>query len=125
MEVLQVIGFLAVAACWGCTNPLLNKGGNGISNKDKQPGVIGEVTYLLTNWRFMAPFVVNQLGSVLYNVVLSMSDVSLAQPLCNSLAMVFTAVTARILGEEPLTVNKVLGMILVCTGVTVCCYSKL
>lgn len=48
----------------------------------------------------MIPFIVNQLGSVMYFIALQNIDISLALPVANSLTFVFTAIVGWILGEE-------------------------
>ncbi|NXG03456.1 TM234 protein, partial [Sakesphorus luctuosus] len=48
------------------------------------------------------------------------SELSLAVPLCNSLALVVTLVTGRILGEELGGKRAVAGMLLTILGVSLC-----
>ncbi|KFQ30273.1 Transmembrane protein 234, partial [Mesitornis unicolor] len=48
----------------------------------------------------VVPFLLNQGGSVLFYLTLASADLSLAVPLCNSLAVIVTLVTGRILGED-------------------------
>ncbi|NXG93088.1 TM234 protein, partial [Stercorarius parasiticus] len=48
------------------------------------------------------------------------SDLSLAVPLCNSLALIVTLVTGRILGEDIGGGRAVAGMLLTVLGVTLC-----
>ncbi|KFQ73880.1 Transmembrane protein 234, partial [Phaethon lepturus] len=48
----------------------------------------------------MVPFLLNQGGSLLFYLTLASADLSLAVPLCNSLALIVTLVTGRILGED-------------------------
>jgi hypothetical protein len=52
--------------------------------------------------QFLLPFLLNQLGSVAYVATLGSSAISLAQPICNSLAVLFNCITSRLLGEKPL-----------------------
>ncbi|KFV93742.1 Transmembrane protein 234 [Fulmarus glacialis] len=64
----------------------------------------------------MVPFLLNQGGSVLFYLTLASADLSLAVPLCNSLALIVTLVTGRMLGED-------IGgkrMLLTVLGVTLC-----
>jgi multidrug transporter EmrE-like cation transporter len=79
----------------------------------------------LANWRFSIPFLVNQSGSILNNFLLGSLEVSIVVPLVNSLGLVFTALTARLLGEaEPLTAGRLLGTALVLAGVALCLVGK-
>ncbi|NXG67587.1 TM234 protein, partial [Hemiprocne comata] len=68
----------------------------------------------------MVPFLLNQGGSVLFYLTLASTDLSLAVPLCNSLALIVTVVTGRILGEDIGSKRAVAGMLLTLLGVTLC-----
>ncbi|KFP86374.1 Transmembrane protein 234, partial [Apaloderma vittatum] len=48
----------------------------------------------------MVPFLLNQSGSLLFYLTLASTDLSVAVPLCNSLALIVTLVTGKILGED-------------------------
>ena len=67
------------------------------------------------------PYVFNQLGSLLFYFVLSRTDLSLAVPTCNALALVFSMLTSHWLGErvdKPL--QTLTGACLIISGVTSC-----
>ncbi|NWI56736.1 TM234 protein, partial [Calyptomena viridis] len=68
----------------------------------------------------MVPFLLNQGGSLLFYLTLASTDLSLAVPLCNSLALVVTLVTGRILGEDVGGKWAVAGMLLTILGVSLC-----
>ncbi|KGL91424.1 Transmembrane protein 234 [Charadrius vociferus] len=68
----------------------------------------------------MVPFLLNQGGSLLFYITLASTDLSLAVPLCNSLALIVTLVTGRILGEDIGGKGAVAGMLLPVLGVTLC-----
>ncbi|XP_075801061.1 transmembrane protein 234 isoform X2 [Microtus pennsylvanicus] len=51
-------------------------------------------------------------------------DLTLAVPICNSLAMVFTLIVGKILGEDVGGKQAVAGMVLAITGVTLCITSS-
>ncbi|NXX52185.1 TM234 protein, partial [Scopus umbretta] len=68
----------------------------------------------------MVPFLLNQGGSLLFYLTLASTDLSLAVPLCNSLALIVTLVTGRILGEDVGGKRAVAGMLLTVLGVTLC-----
>lgn len=105
------LAFIAVGALWGCTNPLLNRGSKGMEQRADLKALpvvqraVAEIAYIVSQWRFVVPFIINQLGSVVYFGVISSEGtaLSLAYPICNALATLFTAVTSSLLGEEPLT----------------------
>ena len=75
----------------------------------------------LKNVRVWLPYVVNQSGSVMYYFTLANSNLSLAVPICNALALVFSIFTSIALGES---IRRpwvtILGAALVVAGVTLC-----
>ncbi|NXE73790.1 TM234 protein, partial [Cochlearius cochlearius] len=68
----------------------------------------------------MVPFLLNQGGSLFFYLTLASTDLSLAVPLCNSLALIATLVTGRILGEDIGGKRAAAGMLLTVLGVTLC-----
>ncbi|NXP28061.1 TM234 protein, partial [Scytalopus superciliaris] len=68
----------------------------------------------------VVPFLLNQGGSLLFYLTLASTELSLAVPLCNALALVVTLVTGRILGEELGGKRAVAGMVLTILGVSLC-----
>jgi drug/metabolite transporter (DMT)-like permease len=120
---LATCQLMLVALLWGTTNPCINR-----ASKDKQadasappPGLLP----LLRNWRFVVPFLLNQLGSLLYLGCLSSLSLSFAVPTVNALSMLLTAVTAHVLGERN-KINKRIaaGMVLMLAGICTCILSE-
>jgi len=109
----MILAVLAVGVLWGCTNPFIAKA-------ESRRGVVG----LFSDWRFLLPYGLNQLGAVAYALVLARLDVSIAHPLCNALALVCTAATAVCLGEKSLSFSQVLGILLVLLGSALCVRSR-
>uniref|UniRef100_A0A8D0C4E3 Transmembrane protein 234 n=1 Tax=Salvator merianae TaxID=96440 RepID=A0A8D0C4E3_SALMN len=70
--------------------------------------------------QYILPFVLNQCGSLVYYLTLASTDLTLAVPLCNSLALVFTLVTGKIVGENIGGARAVLGMLLTALGIALC-----
>ncbi|XP_031347644.1 transmembrane protein 234 homolog isoform X2 [Photinus pyralis] len=101
--IYEIASLLTVAALWGCTNPLIKRGSKDIV-KVKADNCIAqfflELKYLFTNYKYLLPMGLNQLGSVLYFVLLQSLDLSLMVPVANSLTFVFTAITGKYLGEQ-------------------------
>lgn len=113
---------LLVAALWGVTNPLLNRGGAGVD--EAGGGLARRTWHLLTSPGFALPFAANQAGSALYVSLLGAHDLSVVVPVCNALTFAFTAVAARALGERALPARAAAGLALIVAGVAVCLASK-
>ncbi|EGZ21141.1 hypothetical protein PHYSODRAFT_490822 [Phytophthora sojae] len=124
-----LLSFLFVGALWGCTNPLIKRGSDADVMYTRKDNSLEEMKKqlldLMKNWQFLLPFALNQSGSVAYVFLLGSTDVSNAVPICNSLAFVFTAITSRLLGEQPQRpISTYTGMTLILTGVAICFDSK-
>ena len=125
---LQVCCLLFVALLWGVTNPLMKAGSRGVENAKRGSqywGWIAELFFLARQWRYVASFLLNQAGSVLFYWTVSQSDVSLVVPVTNSLTLVVTTVAGRVLLKEgELPWKSYAGMSLILAGVTFCVYAK-
>ncbi|XP_067316700.1 transmembrane protein 234 [Anolis sagrei] len=114
---------LLVALLWGGTNPFLKKGTEGLEQVKKERRslqLLAEMKFLCLNYKVVVPFVLNQCGSLVYYLTLASTDLTLAVPLCNSLALVFTLATGKVLGEEIGGTRAALGMLLTVSGVALC-----
>ncbi|CAG9570604.1 unnamed protein product [Danaus chrysippus] len=91
---------------WGCTNPFIRQGTKGLRKvcaKTRLGQAYAEIIFLLGNWRYVVPWLINQCGSLVYLSAVQRVPLSLAVPTANSLAFAFTALTGASLGiEEPL-----------------------
>ncbi|XP_026794881.2 transmembrane protein 234 [Pangasianodon hypophthalmus] len=127
VSVVEVLCLLLVAALWGATNPFLRKGTEGIEHVrrgDKISQFLAEVKFLFLNVKYLVPFLLNQSGSVVFYLTLATTDLSLAVPTVNSLSLVFTMFSGKLLGEEFGGKSAVLGMVLITAGVTLCVLSS-
>ncbi|XP_071438614.1 transmembrane protein 234 homolog [Hetaerina americana] len=116
-----------VAFLWGATNPLIKKGSVGVERVNQGSAVLQfmhEIKFLVLNWKYVIPFLINQGGSVLYFSTLKYTDISLAVPLTNALTFLFTWIVGRILGEEPVDKRTILGMVFIMLGIGLCCLDK-
>ncbi|CAG4951850.1 unnamed protein product [Parnassius apollo] len=113
---------------WGCTNPFIRQGTKGL--RSVQAGTrlgqaYAEIVFLLSNWRYVVPFLVNQCGSLVYLMAVQRAPLSLAVPASNSLAFAFTAITGSAIGaEEPLDYGSILGIVFIVIGTALCCWDK-
>ncbi|CAG9792615.1 unnamed protein product [Diatraea saccharalis] len=93
-------------ALWGCTNPFIRQGTKGLRDVHAKTWLgqaWAEVSFLLGNWRYVLPWLVNQSGSLAYLAAVQRAPLSVAVPTANSLAFAFTAVVGAVIGaEEPL-----------------------
>ncbi|MFN9940046.1 MAG: hypothetical protein ACK56I_11295 [bacterium] len=55
--------------------------------------VLSEIGALFSNWRFLLPFGLNQLASLLNNFVVAGNDLSIAVPSVNCITFIMTFIT--------------------------------
>lgn len=139
-----LIGVFTVATLWGCTNPFLRLASLHSVRAAKQPesedkiGRIQDsllsprqlVSHLFTQVGFYAPFLINQLGSVVFYLLLGTYDVSIAVPVVNGLTLAFTALTEALLRRREVSSTEAscvslgyadgVGIAFILTGVYLC-----
>ncbi|TRY86804.1 hypothetical protein DNTS_020525, partial [Danionella cerebrum] len=119
----EVFSLLLVSILWGCTNPFLKKGTEGIEGiqrGNKLQQILAELRFLFFNLKYLVPFLLNQSGSLFFYFTLASTDLSLAVPVVNSLTFLFTVLMGKLLGEEFGGNRAILGMFLIVSGVTLC-----
>ena len=79
---------------------------------------------MLTTWKLILSFLLNQCGSVLFYFTLASADLSLAVPISNSLTLLFTVLIGSYLGENIGFARSYVGMLFVMIGIGVCVASK-
>ncbi|XP_052572828.1 transmembrane protein 234 isoform X2 [Peromyscus californicus insignis] len=122
----QVLALVLVAALWGGTQPLLKRASAGLQQVHEKTWarqLLQEMKTLFLNTEYLMPFLLNQSGSLLYYLTLASTDLTLAVPICNSLAIVFTLIVGKVLGED-IGGKPVAGMVLTVTGITLCVSSS-
>lgn len=128
MSIATAASLIVVAGLWGATNPFIKSGSKGIESIKASTPVrqfVAELLFLMTNWKYLVPFLLNQSGSVMYYITLASADLSLAVPITNSLTFIFTAISGHMLGERIKSRKTVFGMVLVVAGVTLCVLDKI
>ncbi|XP_061192024.1 transmembrane protein 234 homolog [Saccostrea echinata] len=119
---------IVVAAMWGATNPFIKHGSSGIENVKENGKVrqfLMELKFLIFNWKYLVPFLINQGGSVLYYITLASAELSLAVPITNSLTFLFTIISGRFLGDQIHHWETYVGMLLILAGVALCVSDKM
>uniref|UniRef100_A0A7N8YCF0 Transmembrane protein 234 n=1 Tax=Mastacembelus armatus TaxID=205130 RepID=A0A7N8YCF0_9TELE len=119
LVVVELLSLLLVSVLWGCTNPLLKRGTEGIENVTRT----SRVSQLLAEM-YLVPFLLNQSGSLVFYYTLSTTELSLAVPVANSLTFLCTLITGKLLGEEFGGKQAVAGMFLTMAGITLCVISS-
>ncbi|XP_076421273.1 transmembrane protein 234 isoform X2 [Peromyscus maniculatus bairdii] len=122
----QVLALVLVAALWGGTQPLLKRASAGLQQVHEKTWarqLLQEMKTLFLNTEYLMPFLLNQSGSLLYYLTLASTDLTLAVPICNSLAIVFTLIVGKVFGED-IGGKPVAGMVLTVTGITLCITSS-
>ncbi|ORY49944.1 hypothetical protein BCR33DRAFT_713540 [Rhizoclosmatium globosum] len=92
----NVGGLLAVAVCWGFTNPFIKRGSDGVELVSKKHAK--DPWYIRTlqeQW-----FLLTRCGSAVYYYTLGNSNLSMIVPITNSLNLAFTILAGTLLGEE-------------------------
>ncbi|XP_071222753.1 transmembrane protein 234-like [Salvelinus alpinus] len=87
-----------VAVLWGCTNPYLKRGTEGIEHVKKENKFnqfLAEVKFLFLNIKYLIAFLLNQSGSLVYYFTLTTTDLSLVVPVANSLSLLFILLTGK------------------------------
>lgn len=128
MWLYQYASLVLVGFFWGATNPLIKRGTTGIHNIQSNGLVhkfLLEMQYLVTEWRYVLPFLLNQCGSALYMYTLQGAELSLAVPIANSSAFIFTALASMVLREQMPNKDSFIGMLLISSGILTCIYSNI
>ncbi|XP_042295740.1 transmembrane protein 234 [Sceloporus undulatus] len=119
----ELSALLLVSLLWGGTNPFLKRGTEGLERVKEERctlQLVAEMKFLCLNYKYVVPFVLNQCGSLVYYLTLASADLTLAVPLCNSLALIFTLATGKLLGEDIGGARAALGMLLTILGIALC-----
>ena len=130
-----VFCYFLVGILWGCTNPFIKYAqakNNGSSLPTNNNNTVESKTYLNTIKKFVTdpfmflPFLLNQSGSFFYYFIIASQPISVASPICNSLAFMFTAVTGYCYFKEELHSLSLLliGVAFVLTGSFICISSS-
>lgn len=132
VDVLSLVLLSIVAILWGTTNALMKTGVEGIEkcgvpNSSWWRNIWEEIKFLVTNWRYVGPYGVNQLGSLIYYYALGYCDLSIAGPLTNTMTFVVTYFAdgyflkgSKSNKQDSGSVYKKAGLVCICAGI-ICC----
>lgn len=80
---------------------------------------------LLTfRWKFLAAYLYDQAGSMLYYYVLGQTDLSTAVPIANGLTFAFAGLTEALIEKKLPSRSTIEGTVLILAGVYICFSSK-
>ena len=134
---IEFICLIIVGMFWGCTNPLIRKGSlldstttssvscntndKSLTTNEKN---VSSILNELLKFRFVRvilPYIINQLGSLFFYFTLSNTNLSVAVPVCNALALVFSILTCWMIGEHVNhPIRSMIGSIFILIGVMLC-----
>ncbi|XP_022199406.1 transmembrane protein 234 homolog [Nilaparvata lugens] len=122
MSAVLALQMFTVALLWGVTNPFLKSGSKGIEKVGADgflQRIIREIIFLVFNYKYMIPFILNQLGSAVFVLLtLQQGDINVVVPVTNSLTFVITTLVGYLKGEGKLNRDSIIGLILISLGST-------
>jgi hypothetical protein len=95
-DLRTVAAALLVGVIWGSTNPFIRRGSLAVEQAQQQQQLQGH-SKQWASWfspYIVIPWVINQLGSLLFVVVLGQSDISMAVPVANAISIAANAVVS-------------------------------
>lgn len=128
MSILELLVLILVGFLWGATNPLIKRGSVGfdkIEAATRWKKIWLELKFLTTRWQYTIPFLLNQLGGILFVFALQNSELSMAVPIANSCSFLFTVLMAFLLGEQKPSRNALIGITLISLGISICVIAKM
>ncbi|XP_059937777.1 transmembrane protein 234 isoform X5 [Mesoplodon densirostris] len=114
----QVLALVLVAALWGGTQPLLKRASSHLQQVHERTWA----RQLLQETKTL--FLNTECGSLLYYLTLASTDLTLAVPISNSLAIIFTLIVGKALGEDIGGKRAFAGMVLTVAGIALCITSS-
>ena len=114
-ELLPLLCLVLSAMLWGVTDALMKVFAPPPASSS--PSILVTLISLLRSPAYLGLLLLNQLGSILYYYSLSLGRLSIISPVVNTGKFIFTAVAGRFLGEPEPSSRKVVGLLLLLSGV--------
>lgn len=111
-ELLPLLSLVLSAVLWGVTDALMKQ-----TAPPSSSSVTTTLSSLISSPAYITLLLVNQLGSLLYYVSLSLGRLSVISPVVNTGKFIVTAATGRFLGEPKPSQRKAAGLLLLLLGV--------
>ena len=113
-----MLDFFLVGVLWGCTTPFLR---SRESQKSSSSSTVSHLLSIFTDFRFLAFFGLNQLGSIFFYRLLAVHSLAIAAAGANALAFVFSAVTEAVFISRRLPDSRTsFGATLIISGLYLC-----
>eukprot|EP00918_Siedleckia_nematoides_P060220 GHVU01131378.1.p1 GENE.GHVU01131378.1~~GHVU01131378.1.p1 ORF type:complete len:127 (+),score=13.63 GHVU01131378.1:328-708(+) len=93
----RVLEYLIVAMLWGVTTPFIHEGASKARRPHKGGGFFAEVLSSFKRWRILVPYLVNQLGSVAFYLLVARYPLAPTAVAVNLLTFAFTLCTESLL----------------------------
>uniref|UniRef100_A0A0N4ZKT4 Transmembrane protein 234 homolog n=1 Tax=Parastrongyloides trichosuri TaxID=131310 RepID=A0A0N4ZKT4_PARTI len=124
---INLFYIVLVSFIWGTSNPFIRKGTLYNDNNKKVNDGKRErgnkilesalnVCEFITNWRFFIPFLINQIGSIFYNILLISMPITIVVPMVNSLTFFFTALVGSYVDGSNMSIKQWFGVIILFIG---------
>eukprot|EP00831_Metopus_contortus_P005035 TRINITY_DN1188_c0_g1_i9.p2 TRINITY_DN1188_c0_g1~~TRINITY_DN1188_c0_g1_i9.p2 ORF type:complete len:130 (+),score=4.14 TRINITY_DN1188_c0_g1_i9:230-619(+) len=121
---MEVYFSLIVGLLWGLTNPFLEQGSKGTTNESEETkrrciAVRWGLFFwrLLINWRFLVPFLLNQVGSILFYYALGNYSIALVVPVSNCISFTITYICETIMKRTGIKFLDMAGIGIVILGI--------
>jgi hypothetical protein len=129
IDFTPIIGYFLVGLLWGVTNPFIKRATVSSKAAETSRNPATGKSHLATLRQFCSepksfvPFLVNQMGSLVFYYMLSTEPVSRTAPICNAITFIFTALTGYVCFQEEVHSPLLLavGSLLVVLGTYFCC----
>ena len=117
IEIESFFPFLLVAIFWGATNPLIENSVNETENFEADDFSVKGFWNVIKRKKFVVAFGINQIGSVLYGILLGMHEEHYSSLLANSLTTVVTFIAESYFKKKKFNWKNVMGMGLIVGGI--------
>jgi drug/metabolite transporter (DMT)-like permease len=129
-----LLACLGVSLVWGITNPFLRDG--TLQKQKVHPSIdrvlhrcpfwLANILSVVLNYRWFIPFILNQLGGLVFTVILGSNSapITITAPVTNALTLVITFITGYLVFGEKLSYAGVLGSLFILVGVSICVHSQ-
>ena len=129
IDFTPLVGYFLVGLLWGVTNPFIKRATVSMKAAEASRNPATSKSHLATLRQFCSepksfvPFLVNQMGSLVFYYMLSTEPVSRTAPICNAITFIFTALTGYVFFQEEIHSPLLLtiGSLLVVLGTYFCC----